>query len=280
MTESAARIDLSAQIAGESWRANPERAYDLSLPLDFGGAQPIAFGAAGASAAALRSGSFIGDVRRGGSCNCATYSLTAHCNGTHTECVGHLTSEPISIRDICVRHFAAAVLVSATPVAAAASNESSDPQPRTHDLLITQQALQRAMGPHRLDDYNALIVRTQPNAPDKRFRNYDLQNAVPYFTAQAMQWIVAAHIDHLVVDLPSVDRMDDQGRLTAHRIFWGLPAGARTAAAASRAHATITELAYIDAAVPDGRYLLNLQVAPFVADAAPSRPVIFPVTRL
>ena len=29
--------------------------------------------------------------------------------------------------------------------------------------------------------------------------------------------------------------------------------------------------------IPDGQYLLNLQVAPFVADAAPSRPVLLPL---
>jgi arylformamidase len=81
-----------------------------------------------------------------------------------------------------------------------------------------------------------------------------------------------------VVDLPSIDRANDEGRLTGHRIFWGLPAGGRLASAATRSDATITELAYIANEIPDGPYLLNLQVAPFVADAAPSRPILLPLS--
>jgi hypothetical protein len=38
---------------------------------------------------------------------------------------------------------------------------------------------------------------------------------------------------------------------------------------------TITELIYVPNAVEDGRYLLNLQIAPFAADASPSRPLLF-----
>jgi len=36
----------------------------------------------------------------------------------------------------------------------------------------------------------------------------------------------------------------------------------------------MTELINVPDDVPDGRYLLNLQIAPFEADAAPSRPVL------
>jgi hypothetical protein len=54
--------------------------------------------------------------------------------------------------------------------------------------------------------------------------------------------------------------------------------GATSAAQATRPTATVTELAFIDDAIPDGPYLLNLQVAPFVADAAPSRPILLPLT--
>jgi hypothetical protein len=92
-----------------------------------------------------------------------------------------------------------------------------------------------------------------------------------------MHWIVDNGITALVVDLPSLDRGDD-AELTTHRIFWGLPPGATQAAQAARPGATVTELAFIDDSIPDGQYLLNLQVAPFVADAAPSRPILLPLT--
>ncbi len=84
----------------------------------------------------------------------------------------------------------------------------------------------------------------------------------------------------LVVDLPSLDRADDGGRLAAHRVFWGLPPGCDDAAAATRGRALVTELAYVPDSVPDGLYLLDLQVPAFGADAAPSRPVLYPLLPL
>jgi arylformamidase len=93
-----------------------------------------------------------------------------------------------------------------------------------------------------------------------------------------MRYVVEHGIDTLVVDLPSIDRAQDGGKLAAHRIFWGMPAGSTSAATATRPNATITEMAYIDDSVADGPYLLNLQVAPFVIDAAPSRPILLPLS--
>ena len=44
-----------------------------------------------------------------------------------------------------------------------------------------------------------------------------------------------------------------------------------------RADATITELIYVDGAILDGSYLLNLQIASFELDASPSKPVLYKV---
>lgn len=98
-----------------------------------------------------------------------------------------------------------------------------------------------------------------------------------YFTTAAVSALVDVGIEHLLVDLPSVDRYHDEGRLAAHRMFWGLPAGSRRASEAARANATITEMIFVPDSVADGDYLLNLQVPPFAADAAPSRPLLFPL---
>jgi arylformamidase len=269
---------LTIEIGKRRWRAESP-GYDLSIALDFNEPQPSFFGAQHAVAEPLNAGGFVGDVRRGGSCNCSTYSLTPHCNGTHTECVGHLVEERISVRDVAVDHFAPALLISTAPLAATATCEASDPQPHAGDLLITQALLEAAVASERVTDYSALVIRTLPNEARKRFRNYSAgDEAPPYFSAEAMRWIVQQGIRHLVVDLPSLDRADDAGRLTAHRIYWGLPAGGKAARAASRGEATVTELAYVDNRIPDGPYLLNLQVAPFASDAAPSRPILFPLT--
>jgi hypothetical protein len=83
---------------------------------------------------------------------------------------------------------------------------------------------------------------------------------------------------HLVVDLPSIDRAQDEGRLTAHRIFFGLPPAVTQLSAATRATATVTELAYIPESVADGPYLLELQVPALGGDAVPSRPLLYRLT--
>jgi arylformamidase len=270
-------VQLLVEIAGRRWRA-ATTGHDLSLPLAFDGEQPTFFGAAAATARPLVAGSFKGDVREGSSCNCASYSLTPHCNGTHTECVGHITSERVSVRDIAAHGPTPAMLVTVSATPAESTTESTDPAPQAGDMVITQRALQDSLGDRNLAGLGGLVVRTRPNDQSKRRRNYDRAPLAPYFTAQAMRWMVECGVHTLVVDLPSLDRADDGGRLTAHRLYWGLEPGATSAATATRGHATVTELAYVDDAICDGLYLLNLQVAPFVADAAPSRPILLPLS--
>lgn len=275
MTEAPTLLTLES--GGQRWIADAGRPHDLSIPLDFAGPQPSFFGAARAIANTLEAGPFIGDVRRGGSCNCSSYSLTPHCSGTHTECVGHVTKERISVRDVAIDHLSLALLVTVTPESSETTHEASIPRARDGDRLITRQALLSAGTRASATGYSALVIRTSPNGPDKLSRNYDAGHVPAYFSAEAMQWIVFQGVRHLVVDLPSIDRASDEGRLTAHRLFWGLPAGSTDAGAAKRANATLTEFAYIDNSIGDGMYLLNLQVAPFSTDAAPSRPILYPV---
>jgi kynurenine formamidase len=92
-----------------------------------------------------------------------------------------------------------------------------------------------------------------------------------------MKWIVERGVTSLVVDVPSLDRAEDGGALAAHRIYWGLPPGGCDPRLAERGRALVTELAYIPPSVPDGLHLLDLHLPAFGADAAPSRPVLYPV---
>jgi arylformamidase len=270
-------VDFRVQLRGRVWRVDTSRAHDLSIPLNFAGPQPNFFDAPHATARPLEAGTFVGDVRTGGSCNCATYELTPHCNGTHTECVGHISRERVAIRDIPIPPYAIARLVTLGATPAASVSETTDPSPRPDDPLLTCASLHGALRDDPLTDAIALIVRTTPNPPSKQQQRFGISPPPPYFTAEFMQSLVMNGIQHLIVDLPSIDRVEDAGRLTAHRIFFGLPAGSSSAAQATRGRATITELAYIDDAIPDGWYVLNLQIAPFVADAAPSRPLLLPL---
>jgi arylformamidase len=92
-------ISFSIKIDERIYAVDAAAPVSLAIPLDFGGPQPNAYGVAKATAAACESGALVGDTRRGGSCNFEEYRLIAHCNGTHTEGVGHITHERISVHD-------------------------------------------------------------------------------------------------------------------------------------------------------------------------------------
>ena len=265
---------LTCEIDGHKYRIGP-RIHDLSIAVGFGDLQVECFGAPAASESPLRLGGFVGDVREGGSCNCSTLTLTPHCNGTHTEGVGHITRQRLNVREICSDVLVPALVMTVSPVRSATIEASArEPISESDDLVITRDALQASLRSLQASSLPAaLVIRTLPNDASKRTRQYSRVPA-PYFTADAMQWIVDQRVDHLVVDLPSLDRAQDEGRLAAHRMFWRVPARATSTDSNTRLQATVTELAYIDDEVRDGLYMLNLQIAPIDGDAAPSRPVL------
>lgn len=269
---------IEFQVGDRRWRAEPARATSLAIPLAFDGEQPVFFAAPQASSAPLHNDSFIGDIAQGGSCRCVTHTFTPHCNGTHTECIGHVVSEAVSVENIAPLDPQLALLLTVAAAPAQDSNEHSSPPANSGDRWITAAALESAAESLPKAGCTALIIRTLPNPPDKRHWRYDAgPHLPPYFSSEAMAWIVDRGIEHLVVDLPSLDRAADAGHLTGHRLFWGLPAGSTALSAARRPHATVTELAYVDDSLADGLYALTLQVAPFVSDASPSRPIVYPL---
>jgi arylformamidase len=267
------------ELNGQQWHVDLSVAHDLSIPLRFDSAQPSFFAAPAASSTPYKLDEFSGDVNTGASCNCSTQTLTPHCNGTHTECVGHITREAVSIRDIAPTTLLPAILISVCPNKPANTRDALGSASQQEDALIDQDLLINkidAINGQSFLPATALIVRTIPNGDGKKSMNYDAF-CPPYFTVQAIQSLVVRGIQHLLVDLPSIDRAHDQGGLAAHRAFWGLPMGSTDARQAAHSNATITEMCFIDDGVADGHYLLNLQVAPFTVDAAPSRPILYPM---
>ena len=269
---------MNARIAvgNREVRIDLAQPVSLAIALDFANGQPRHFGAPPATSRPFAVPGFEGAVERGASCNCQTLTLIPHCNGTHTECVGHLTREPLDAHGVAPLGLLPAVLVSVEPVNRA-DGEGTEPNPQPGDFLVTRRALARGwtdieppFAPR------ALVLRTLPNHPDKRHQDYSNQTP-PYLTREAAQWLVERDIEHLVVDLPSIDRAHDEGRLTAHRIFFGLPRGDTKLAHATRASATVTELAYIPDTLKDGACLLEIQVPAIGGDAVPSRPLLYPL---
>lgn len=244
------------EIGGKWIPIDLEKGVDLSIPISTREDQINAYYAHPVKMEPYKSGDFIGAVKQGGSVNYRDISFNPHGNGTHTECVGHITEEIHSVN----RHFKdfwhLAKLVSIQPV------ENAD-----GDLVVDFEGISSLL----TEDETAVIIRTLPNTTEKLSQRYSGANP-PYLTDSLIKQLVYAGINHLLVDLPSVDREVDNGKLLGHRAFW-MPDEA------IRMDCTITEMVFVPSEVEDGVYLLNLQVAPFENDAAPSRPLIYPVQK-
>jgi kynurenine formamidase len=271
---------ISIAVKDLTYQIDASNPLDISIPLHFNGAQPNAYGVEKAVSKPCEAGEIVGDTRRGGSVNFEQCTFIPHCNGTHTECVGHITHERISVRDCLKDAFILASLISVKPEKASETNETYAVELGENDLLITKKALENSGFMVQHSEFNempaALVIRTLPNDESKLTQTY-LDKIPPFFSTQAMQLINETGIRHLLVDTPSIDRIFDAGKLSNHRMFWNVRQGAFEISEASCVNKTVTELIYVPDAVADGKYLLNLQIAPFASDASPSRPVLFAV---
>lgn len=211
-------------------------------------------------------GSFIGDVNQGGSVNFRNILLNPHGNGTHTECMGHISKENFTLNQ-CLKEFHFhAIVLSVVPEKFWNDTFQSD------DFIISKNILESAA--NKLDlakvkSSKALIIRTLPNEQNKKHHNYSNTNP-PYLTKDAVEYILELGIDHLIMDLPSVDREVDNGALMAHHLFWNYPAKPQL-------HKTITEMAYIPDEVVDDIYFLNIQITSLESDASPSKLMLYKI---
>ena len=137
-------------------------------------------------------------------------------------------------------------------------------------MVITKTQVETALNGKTPE---AIIIRTLPNVDGKKHKNYSHSNP-PYVEEATATFIREVGINHLLIDLPSVDREEDGGALLAHKAFWNVK-DTHNLNADARHKATITELVFIPDTVQDGTYLLNLQIASFDNDASPSKPVLY-----
>lgn len=270
---------VTVSINGHQFKANlANTPHDCSLRISPHNTSSVsAFGLPSATAHPITFGSYILDTTKGGSVNVPSVSFNAHGNGTHTECIGHISKDRITLSDINLDlRMVPTAVISVTPSEFRKCNEtygsSASPEDRVLTLRDVNDGLSKISqrnGP-RLEnptEVRGLIIRTLPNeAVHKKTRNWGGSNP-PYFTREAIEKICLLGITHLVVDVPSVDREDDGGELLAHRSFFE--------ETYSRRSPTITELALVESSVEDGLYLMDLQVAPFDLDASPSRPLLY-----
>ena len=225
---------------------------DISLSLRGDDKNPVAWYLKAPKIEPVQEGNWIGKVSKGGSVNFNNIRFNPHAHTTHTECVGHITPEFHGINESLKSFFFSAKLFSV------------EPEKMGIDEVITRAQLKKHF---KEGEAQAVIIRTLPNSIAKRSKQYSHTNW-PYLQEEAAVFLRECGVEHLLIDLPSVDREEDGGKLLAHKAFWNYPKN-------TRLHATITELVYIPSRIEDGFYFLNLQPASFENDAAPSRPVLY-----
>ena len=245
---------------------------DLSMPIDISisltntDENPIAWYIEKPTIEPVVFGDWIGKVSEGkSSTNFNNIFFNPHGHGTHTECLGHITREFYSINQSLKQFFFMAELISV------------EPEVQGDDLVITLEHILVALdltlkiGTPK----EALIIRTLPNFETKKSLKYSNTNP-PYLSENAARFICESGVKHLLIDLPSVDKEHDEGKLLAHKAFWNVT-DVNDLNADARLDCTITEMIYVADEIKDGIYVLNVQIASFENDASPSKPVLYAV---
>lgn len=195
-------------------------------------------------------------VENGAVVNFNSIHFNPHSHITHTECVGHITEKVHSVNQNLKHYFHLAELITIAPIEV------------DGDLVIATKQLKMALRNKKRD---AVVIRTLPNLTDKKSMKYSNTNPT-YLLEETAVFLKEKGIKHLLVDLPSVDKEKDEGKLLAHNAFWNTDGPLRM-------DATITEFIYVPNEVTDGEYLLNLMVAPFENDATPSKPILYKINK-
>ena len=234
---------------------------DISIPLTNTDENPIAWYIEKPVIEPVVFGDWIGKVSEGkSSTNFNIIFFNPHGHGTHTECLGHITNDFYSINQALKQFFFFAKLITV------------EPEKIGEDLVITKDQISASLNGAKPE---AIIIRTLPNQKDKKSRKYSNTNP-PYLSEEAAIFIRESEIQHLLIDLPSVDKEHDEGKLLAHKAFWNVK-DTHQLNSDARFNATITEMIFVPNEIEDGDYVLNLQIASFENDASPSKPILYSV---
>jgi len=247
-------------IINNQFEIDLSKPIDISIPLSNTDQNPIAWYIEKPVIEPVKFGDWIGKVSEGSSTNFNNIFFNPHGHGTHTECLGHITREFYSINQCLKQFFFLAELI------------SIEPKQIKEDLVITKAQIESALNGKTTE---AIIIRTLPNVEAKKHKNYSHTNP-PYLEEAAATFIRERGIKHLLIDLPSVDREEDEGKLLAHKAFWNVK-DVNALNTDARLDCTITEMIFVNDEVKDGSYILNLQIASFENDASPSKPVLYAI---
>lgn len=249
--------------------AKVDLSYGISLGVtpELERGTPQAYGIPPASSTFYKVNGRDVSLSAGAPINCSTLQITPHGNGTHTECSSHVAANETRIDRVSPKELLVAELITLRCEPLIASRETGPASARNDDDIITGKAIDTALS--ELDDgLQALIVRV--DGVSTPHRNWSGTNP-PYLTREAATALVRHGIEHLVIELPSIDREQDGGELLAHRAFWMIDEEGSERARTC----TLTEMAFVPREVPDGPCVLRLDVIALPLDAAPSRPIIY-----
>lgn len=255
---------------------------------------PFDLGAIDAQSVTYRDGDFVGDVLAGGSCNVSVLKIIPHCCGTHTETLMHVmspqeaTAEPTIDLVVPTGLQLSLVLTLETCSIAEARDrgESFTEHAHTDDRLVSAAAIGAALEkaaqclPRDCAAWNSgkaksLILRVADEDPATATSPWSFESGVPpYFTSDAIELLNDQGVENLLVEFPSIDRLDDGGKLMNHHKFWNIVQGSKSLTNAWSSK-TITEMIEVSPSIKDGLYLLSIQAPPVRTDAMLSRPVLF-----
>lgn len=238
----------------KTYQIDLSKPLDISMPLKAGKENPTAWYVNAPRFEPVMENGFVGDVNLGGAVNFRNVFFNPHGHGTHTECLGHISKEPYTINNCLKQFFFLSNLVSIAP------------ENKEEDHVITLAQIKEVF----IDNgAKAFVIRTLPNTEQKLGMQYSSTNPT-FIEASAVQYLIDNGIDHLLIDTPSVDKEEDGGALIAHHTFWEYPNNPQT-------QRTISELIFVPDTVVDGTYIINIQIASFENDAAPSKPILFEI---
>ena len=236
---------------------------DISIPMKFNDNQnPKFYDLSNPVKRYYKSGDNEYSLNKGGGCNVPMIKLNVHCMGTHTESANHISKDGTTINMINNLNFIPAQLITIKPETK--TNESYHTLIDNSDKLITKSLLKNAIDSDN-DFLDSIIIRTLPNGKEKKKMNYN-NNPHPFLTTDAIIFLNDIGVEHILIDTPSIDKYDDEGKLGNHHMFFN-----------NKNYNTITELIYVPSSCEDGKYFLSIGIPNFNLDAAPSRPIIYKI---
>jgi len=196
---------MIAQVSSnnKTYKIDLSKPIDISIPLKNNKENITAWYVKHPEFKTVMENGFVGDVNLGGAVNFKNISFNPHGNGTHTECVGHISKENYTINQCLKRFFFLSKLISVQP------------QKVKNDDVITLELIKNTW---KSNGEEAIIIRTKPNDDDKLSKQYSGTNPA-FISKEAVAYLIKNGINHLLIDTPSIDKEEDGGKLMAHHTF-------------------------------------------------------------